>query len=188
MRKIENEKWKTLLFHKAANGKSYAISNYGRLVCYTEKVTDGTLVKGSLQEGYPIWRFRKKLKDGTVQYFGFLLHRLVAENFLPKAKRGETLVIHNNHKKTDNHFSNLSWATIAETSAHAQTSPRVIKAKKIARESGNGGNTKLTIEKVIKIKKLLKQGKTLKEIAMKYNVSDMQIYRIKIGENWGYIK
>jgi len=30
--------------------------------------------------------------------------------------------------------------------------------------------------------------KTLKEIAGKFNVSDMQIHRIKTGENWRHIK
>ena len=51
-----------------------------------------------------------------------------------------------------------------------------------------GYNTKLTAAKVKQIKTSLAKGKTLKELAVKFKVSDMQIYRIKTGENWGHIK
>lgn len=188
MNKIDKEKWKVITFHKNAFGKSYAISNHGRLSCFTKTPLDGSPVKGSLQEGYVIWRFRKLKKNGTHKYYGILLHRLVAENFLPRRQKGENVVIHFNHKKSDNHYTNLAWATTAEASAHAQGSPRVKKARKLAAERGTGGNTKLTAEKVSAIKKLLAKGMSLKALALKYGVSDMQIYRIKIGENWGKIK
>ncbi len=188
MKKIQGEKWKVITFYKNAFGKHYAISSHGRLVCFDKQPYDGTPVKGSLQEGYPIWRFRKKRKNGTSVYSAFLLHRLVAENFLPAPQKGEKVVIHFNYKKTDNRYTNLGWATIQEASAHAQGSPLVKKARKLAAEKGIGGNTKLTIEKVKEIKELLLKGKTLKEIAAKYKVSDMQIYRIKIGENWKHVK
>jgi hypothetical protein len=188
MKKINGEKWKVLSFHKSAYGKSYAISNHGRLVSFTKIPLDGTIVKGSLQEGYPIWRFKKTKRNGTTAHFGLLIHRLVAQNFLPKPQKGENVVMHFNHKKTDNHYTNLAWATIQEASVHAQGSPRVKKARKLAAENGNVGNTKLTIEKVKAIKSLLKKGETLKDIAIKYAVSDMQIYRIKIGENWSQVK
>jgi LysM repeat protein len=35
---------------------------------------------------------------------------------------------------------------------------------------------------------MLAKGDTLKKIATKFKVSDMQIHRIKIGENWGKVK
>ncbi len=188
MKKIEGEKWKVLAFHKSAYGKHYAISNHGRLVCFDKKPLDGTQLKGSLQEGYPIWRFKKRNRKGIILNYGILLHRLVAQNFLPKPQKNEVVVMHFNHKKTDNHFSNLGWATIAEASAHAQGSPRVKKAKKAAEENGTGGNYKLNIEQVKAIKMLLANNKTLKEIALIFKISDMQVYRIKIGENWGNVK
>ena len=73
----------------------------------------------------------------------------------------------------------------AEAIAHQQGSPAVKRARKKMRENpGEGNNTKLTVEKVKQIKHLLKENKTLKSIAAKYKVSDMQVYRIKIGENW----
>jgi len=38
------------------------------------------------------------------------------------------------------------------------------------------------------IKQMLKEKKTLKAIAKKFNVSDMQIHRIKTKENWAHVK
>jgi hypothetical protein len=45
-------------------------------------------------------------------------------------------------------------------------------------------NAKLTKEDVKNIKKMIAAGRVLKHIASEYNVSDMQISRIKTGENW----
>ncbi|HET9057069.1 MAG TPA: HNH endonuclease [Chitinophagaceae bacterium] len=180
---IPREKWVTLPGHKTRYGERYAISNYGRLVKYKKKPQDGSVLKCSRQEGYPIWRTRKK-----GEYFAFLIHRLVAKYFLPKPLRNEKVVIHHNYVKTDNNYRNLAWATLAEAAAHAQGNPRVIKARKLRKQEEGIGNYKLTGKKVKLIKILLKQGKTLKEIAQKFGVSDMQIYRIKTGENWGHIK
>lgn len=185
MKKIEGEIWKVLTFHKSAFGKRYAISNQGRLACFDKDPNDGVLLKGSLQEGYPIWRFTKKKRNGNLAYRGILLHRLVAEQFLPAAKKDQTVVIHLNYKKADNRSENLAWASVTEAAAHAQESPQVIKSRKIARKTGTGGNTKLTLDKVKTIKKQLAKGKTLKSLALQYEVSDMQIHRIKTGENWG---
>jgi hypothetical protein len=184
MRKIEGENWKVITFHKSAFGRRYAISNHGRLVCFDKQPGDGEQLKGSLQEGYPIWRFAKRKKDGSVVYRGILLHRLVAQQFLPPPQKGENIVIHFNYKKTDNRFTNLGWATIPEASAHAQGSPSVKKARRTAREYGIRGNTKLTIDEVKTIRAMLAQGTTLKALALKFGVSDMQIHRIKTGENW----
>ena len=88
----------------------------------------------------------------------------------------------------DNRYTNLARATIPEAWAHAQGSPLVKRARKSARENGTGGNTKLTIEKVKAIKALLAKGKTLKELALQYGVSDMQIHRIRTGENRAGVK
>ncbi|MGK2861505.1 MAG: NUMOD4 domain-containing protein [Chitinophagaceae bacterium] len=181
---LKGEKWVTIPGHRTAYGEKYAISNYGRLAKFLKQVSDGSLLKGSLQQGYPIWRTNKKGK-----YFHALLHRLVAKYFLPKPQRRETIVIHSNYKKTDNRYYNLQWATPEEASAHQQGSPAVKKAKKKMRENpGTGSATKLTIANVKKIRNLIAAGKTLKEIARTFGVSDMQIHRIKTGENWGNLK
>jgi HNH endonuclease len=183
MKYIPGEKWVTLPGHKTAYGEKYAISNQGRLVKYKQNPKDGSVLKCSLQEGYPIWRTRKNGK-----HYAVLVHRLVAKYFLPKPQRNEKVVIHHNHNKTDNQYHNLAWATAKEASVHAQGSPRVKKARKLMKEYGNFNNYKLTIDKVKMIKSLLAQGKTLKDIAANFGVSDMQVHRIKTGENWGSVK
>jgi methylphosphotriester-DNA--protein-cysteine methyltransferase len=50
---------------------------------------------------------------------------------------------------------------------------------------------KLTVDKVKQIKVALFKSKkqpTLKALAKRFRVSDMQIHRIKIGENWAHVK
>ena len=181
---IPGEKWVTLHGHRTAYGERYAISNHGRLVKFSKQVKDGTFLKCSRQEGYPIWRRRK-----NGEHFHVLLHRLVAKYFLPKHSRNQTIVIHLNFKKPDNHYRNLKWATMEEAIAHQQNSPTVKKARKIMRENiGRSYNAKLTAANVRNIKTLLIKGKTLKEIAVRFGISDMQVHRIKTGENWGHVR
>jgi hypothetical protein len=178
------ERWSVIREQKSAYGEKYAISNHGRLVKFIKTFRDGSLLKGSLQEGYPIWRY---LKNGKHKHI--LLHRLVAKYFLSPPLHNQKILIHLNHKKKDNHYKNLKWATQEEVTKHASHNPAVILAKKnMLKNIGSGYNTKLTEAKVKQIKSFLKKGKTLKELAVKYKVSDMQIHRIKTGENWKHVK
>jgi NUMOD4 motif len=181
----QKEKWALIRGQKSAYGEKYAISNYGRLAKFTDNIKKGSLLKGSLQEGYPIWRYKSNGAYGHA-----LLHKLVAKYFLPKPSSSQKIIIHLNYKKTDNHYKNLKWVSMADAISHQQKSPAVIKAKQLMRKNiANGGyNTKLTETNVKDIKRSLEKGKTLKELATKFKVSDMQIYRIKTGENWGYVK
>ena len=72
---------------------------------------------------------------------------------------------------------------------HQQGSPAKIayKKKQATREIG----LKLTASKVKKIKELLNNKNrrlTIKQLADKYEVSEMTMYRIKSGENWARVK
>ena len=73
-------------------------------------------------------------------------------------------------------------------SAHNKKNPRVKAALKRRKENPTKKGEKLDIRKVKGIKKLLKEKNTLKFIAEKYGVSDMQIHRIKTKENWAHVK
>jgi hypothetical protein len=71
---------------------------------------------------------------------------------------------------------------------HQQKSPAKI-AYKIKQANRTEG-LKLTATQVKKIKGILKNKKrtiTIKQLAKNYKVSEMTMYRIKSGENWGRI-
>lgn len=178
------EKWAVIRGRRSAYGEKYAISNHGRLVKFTNDIKKGLLVKGSLQAGYPIWRYKENGEHRHV-----LIHLLVAKYFLPAPGGTKKVVTHLNFNKKDNHYKNLKWVSFAESAALQQKSPIVIKARKeMMKNGGFSTNSKLTVAKVQTIKKMLAKGDTLKKIATKFKVSDMQIHRIKIGENWGKVK
>ncbi len=121
---------------------------------------------------------------------GGLVHRLVAEYFLDKPTEKHNLVAHLNHNKLDNRADNLKWMTREENAAHQKTSPHVIEAKKerLGKRYEGTKVCKLTSTKVMLIKKKLNQGAKLKTLAKIFKVSDMQIHRIKTGENWSEVK
>jgi DNA invertase Pin-like site-specific DNA recombinase len=66
--------------------------------------------------------------------------------------------------------------------------PRVKAAIKRRKDNPTIKGAKLDIKKVKVIKQMLKEKKTLKAIAKKFGVSDMQIHRIKTKENWAHVK
>lgn len=51
----------------------------------------------------------------------------------------------------------------------------------------NNGNSRLSENNILNIKKLIKKGLSNKKIADMYNVSDSMISRIKLGKNWSHI-
>jgi hypothetical protein len=117
----------------------------------------------------------------------FMVHRMVAKYFLPKPPKAQKFVMHLDHDKLNNRASNLAWGTMKETAQNYVKSDRFkqVIAKRLA--DNNSGYSKLTNKEVVSIKKKLRKGKTLRSIATEYNVSDMQIHRIKTGENWSHI-
>ena len=119
----------------------------------------------------------------------FTFHREVAKLFNAKKSPKEKFVIHLNHVKTDNSYKNLKWATQEEVSTHQQKSPEKIAYKKIQNSRTKG--LKLDAKQVKVIKAMIDNPRrklTYKQIAAKYKVSEMTIYRIKSGENWSNVK
>lgn len=170
-----NEKFVVLPFPKTPTGLRYALTNYGRVISFGEKLEEGRVVNHGFIRGYPAMSFRlKKDKRKT-----FLVHRVMGEHFLRRPTKQHKFIIHLNNKKTDNHYQNLKWVTKEDKDKH------MLKY----RQETESGNYKLTAARVMLIKKKLLNGKTrLRIIAKQFGVSDMQIHRIKTGENWGYIK
>ena len=179
---LKNEKWKVISFNKGIFRCEYAVSDHGRLVSYTTSIQDGSLLKGTLMGGYPTLKLKPDGKNMTL-----FIHRLVAEAFLSKRSDKYEYVIHLNFNKEDNSAKNLKWVTKDEMEKHQQKSPAVLAYRSVNRKQGH----KLTDVMVKKIKQMMddkKRTKTMKNIAAHFGISEMQLYRIKSGENWSHVK
>ncbi|CAN5279621.1 HNH endonuclease [soil metagenome] len=133
-------------------------------------------------------KFQQDLKARTINYHS-LIHRLVANYFLQKPEEGKTIVAHLDHNKLNNRANNLKWMTPEENYAHQKNSPHVIKEKQERRKrrKENSRATKLTVTKVMLLKKMLNEGKPIRQLVKQFKVTDTQIFRIKRGENWAEI-
>lgn len=134
-------------------------------------------------------KFLRKDNNSRAIYYQALVHRLVAEYFLPEPKEDETIVAHLDYIKTNNKYTNLKWMTQEENMAHQQKSPFVISdyKKRKNRFYPSEKNSKLTETKVMYLKKLLNEGKPMKQLVRMFKVTETQILRIKRGENWGRV-
>ena len=186
IKNLPGETWKPIQFtgYKKLR-KKYAVSSLGRAASFSEKIEkDGKVLTGSVTSGYRTLNLHIDGGNGTIY-----IHREVAKMFCKKNSPKHKFVIHINHKKKDNHYKNLKWATLDEVSSHQQFSPEKIAYKK--RQANKTEGLKLNAEQVKAIKAIIKDPKrklTYKQLAAKYKVSEMTLYRIKSGENWGRIK
>ena len=130
-------------------------------------------------------KFAAELQSRAINYHS-LIHRLVADYFLKPPKAGQTIVAHLDHDKLNNKASNLKWMTPEENYEHQRSSPHVIKEKSERKNKIQAGSkvAKLTVTKVMLLKKLLNQDKPMKQLVKIFKVTDTQILRIKRGENW----
>ena len=186
IKKIPGETWKQLQFsgHKQLR-KKYAVSSAGRAASYSSDINeDGKILNGSLTSGYRTLNLHLEEGNGTIY-----LHREIAKLFCKKPSNKYKFVIHVNHRKEDNSFKNLKWATLEEVGTHQQNSPQKIAYKK--RQANKTEGLKLNVIKVKAIKEAINNPKrklTYKQMAEKYDVSEMTLYRIKSGENWSKVK
>jgi uncharacterized protein YneF (UPF0154 family) len=182
---LKNEIWRPVKsLNKFGFKKQYAVSNLGRFASYNGELLSGEILNGSLLEGYKVFRMRINGKSKT-----FMLHHFVAECFCEKKSSKHNRVIHLNYNKSDNRSKNLAYVTYKQMLAHHKENPAVIAVRSM-RTFGNSEGHKLNAKKVAQIKKILNNPKRkllLREIAAKFNISEMQLYRIKRGENWSHI-
>lgn len=182
---FRQEEWKP--YHKDTweDRFRYKISNYGRVISFV-KNPKGALLKGGKSQGF--LTFVATLRNGKKQ--ACYIHRVVAELFLVK-KKDAKFVIHKNYQKTENNADNLAWATVEEWAAHQQENPHV-KENKIKRKLGKiKCYSKLSYAQATILKKKLldpNRKTRIRVLAKQFGVSEMQLYRIKSGENWGEIE
>lgn len=107
-------------------------------------------------------------------YTKYLVHRLVAEAFLPNPE-SKPQVNHINGIKTDNRVENLEWCTSSENIAHAYATGLTIN------HGDNNGNSKLNEQQVHDIR-ALKGKMSQRKIAAVFGVSQCQVHNILSGK------
>jgi len=178
IRNYYNEEWKDIVFdERIAKFEKYKISNYGRILNCKGK--DEVLVKESFINGYQTLPLKQEVnKKSTSRY----VHKLVAQHFL---EQGDGVyVIHLDYDKRNNKVENLKWATKKEKEKHQFTNPEYLNRPRKRTYS------KLTEAQVKIIKRKIhdpNRKTRMKMIAKQFGISEMQLYRIKSGENWSSV-
>jgi hypothetical protein len=190
IRLYPNEEFKDIIIEDKLKLR-YAISNKGRLISFVDDIKFGRELKGGMTDGYKMFRY-KIYNDGKIKNKHIFVYKLVAKYFIPQPSDEQTSILHLDRKRDNDDHRNLKWATKDELAEHTRKSPFVIQAKlNLIEHNLNSNGKKLTIIKVILIKKILakpEQTTRLKMIAKQFGVSEMQIRRIKSGENWSQVK
>lgn len=176
------EKWEFIEFSdNICECEVFQISNYGRVKSFKQDKINGLHYKVHPTHGYPKISLIQKSGRRTGRY----IHKLVAEAFIPKDSEDQIYVIHRDYNKLNNRIDNLAWATKKEKEFHQ------FKNTEYHTDSVRRTYSKLTVGEVKIIKKLINDPnrKTrMKMIAKRFGVSEMQLYRIKSGENWSHVK
>lgn len=175
------EEWRHYTEDRWEKGYGIAVSSKGRVMNFVQN-KNGRILKGSSINGYMSVNIR--LKSGKRQ--NFYMHKIMALAFLEKPDDA-IFVIHKNHVKMDNHLNNLDWVNRKQWEKHQSKNPKVI-----ARRKGKIRTySKLSFAEATVLKrKLLDPNRRtrLRVLAKQFGVSEMQLHRIKTGENWGDIK
>lgn len=100
----------------------------------------------------------------------FYVHKLVAEAFLPNPEN-KKVVIHKDGNLSNNHVSNLEWATRIDAQVHNYK----LQKKKPGFRFLNNSDVDF-------IKKQLDKGVSGRVLARQFRVSEMKITRIKQGK------
>ena len=75
-----NERWAVIVFEGVENPPHYEVSNYGRLRSFQNEEKGGTIIKGSVIQGYRSLNIR--LSGGkTINRY---VHKLVADHFVER--------------------------------------------------------------------------------------------------------
>jgi HNH endonuclease/NUMOD4 motif len=174
-----NEKWAVIQFGEIENPPRYEVSNYGRLRSFQSGNVTGSIIRGSVIQGYRSLNIRSGGK--TLNRY---VHKLVADYFVGPAAPDQKYVIHLDYDKLNNHVQNIARATKDEMVAHNRENPS-LKNRVMPRRTRN---YKLTETKVKIIKKLLQNDKNrLKMIARQFGITHTQLNRIRSGENWKHV-
>jgi DNA-directed RNA polymerase specialized sigma subunit len=176
LKKIEDEVWREV----PETNNRYHVSNYGRVKSFAYNKKDGVILKNSISNGFRAIQIKQN--NASKRYY---IHKLVAEIWISKPSENHAFVTHNDGNLLNNRASNLSWHT--KESLNEQH--RELNKKKYgdSKRTTLINNSKLKEQDVILLKSMLHRGITQAKIAKLFCISEMQVTRIKRGENWGHV-
>jgi hypothetical protein len=177
LRKIEDEVWE----YVPESGTRYMVSNYGRVKSFIYDKEKGRIMNLTLTNNF--YTIKLKIDKTDRNYF---IHKLVASIWIPKPSGSHSQVIHHDWNSRNNYVDNLGWATKAEVFERITKRQREKIASPNYKKQIN--NSKLKEKDVVLLKTMLQRGVPHVKIAKLFCISDMQVTRIKRGENWGHIK
>jgi DNA-binding Xre family transcriptional regulator len=185
MASTDKEIWKQIPYLKGVTEKNYAVSNKGRIASYEGNIHDLTILKPKMYDGMYRYNLRH---NGKV--LGLFPSVAVATVFIKKPNSKCTKIIHLNYDKTNNIISNLKWVTSEEYFAHRAKNTHSTAAL-LAKVAVKNMSKKLDEKKVVQLKKEIwnpKRKVSLKQLADKYGIAEMNLYRIKSGVFWYHIR
>lgn len=172
---IQGEEWREVDF---SEGK-YKVSNFGRMKSFHYDKEEGRILKQCLIKGFATVSLIVNKKSKT-----YFVHKLVAQAFIPKDNEDQSIVTHVDGKVLNNHIDNLKWQTKEENY-------KMILKKLHEKNRGRKGvitNSKLKEKDVALLKSMLNKGITQSYLAKMFCISEMQVTRIKRGDNWAHVK
>ena len=151
------------------NFEDYEVSTTGLV---RNRHTNKVLATSKLRNGYMNIKLYKDFKQKNL-----LLHRVIATAFIPNPDNLKT-VNHKDSNRANNDLSNLEWCTQSDNVIHGYTngfhSTKGIK----------NGNSKLTVEQVISIRK---DERSYKDISKDYSIAPTTVGNIKNRYVWNHI-
>lgn len=181
----KKEIWKTLTIDGKKPSVPYVISNHGRFGVLSE---NGKVEVRNFKPTAGNYRFNTRQNGKNKALF---LSKEVAKAFLKKPSPKHSFVIHKDHDYLNDHVDNLKWVTAAEHRAHTTMSPKSIMAREKKAIVTSSHSRVLDEKSATNLKKMIwdpKRKLSYRQLAEKFGVSEMQIYRIKTGQFWYHIR
>jgi DNA-directed RNA polymerase specialized sigma subunit len=175
LKKLEDEIWRV---HPNSNNR-YHVSNYGRVKSFYYDKIDGKILKFHEVKGFKTVHLRLNKKSQT-----YYVHKIIAEVWIPKPSEDYSFVTHLDGNIKNNHISNLEWMNKEKLMVHHRELRKTLNKP---RRRGVICNSKLKEKDVMLLKSMLHRGVTQAKIANMFCISEMQVTRIKRGENWGHV-
>lgn len=181
----KKEIWKTFTIDGKKPSVPYMISNHGR---FGVRGKNGEILVRSFKPTAGTYRFNTR-QDGKNR--AVFISREVARAFLKKPSGKHSQVIHKDHNYLNDHADNLKWATVAEHRRHTSMSPKAVQARSRKAIVKSSHSMVMDEKTATALKKMIwdpKRKLSYKQLAEKFGVSEMQIYRLKKGQFWYHIR